>query len=88
MLLLRLHSALRPLLPTRRETWTPRESWGMFFVIGCMLTSTAQLRAKSQVSGRWSGLCACQQRRQEDEGRGSRLNCSLQALSHFRLVSP
>lgn len=45
-------------------------------------------RTKSQVSGRWRGLCACQQRRQEDEGRASRLKLQLQALSHFRLVSP
>lgn len=83
MLLLRLHSALRPLLPTRRETWAPRESWGMFFVIGCVSTSTAQLRAKSQVSGRWSGLCACQQRRQEDEGRGSRLKLQFTSTEPF-----
>lgn len=83
MLLLRLHSALRPLLPTRRETWAPRESWGMFCVIGCVSTSTAQLRAKSQVSGRWSGLCACQQRRQEDEGRGSRLKLQFTSTEPF-----
>lgn len=41
-----------PAPPHEKGNLGPARILGMFFVIGCMLTSTAQLRAKSQVSGR------------------------------------
>lgn len=72
-----------PSSPPKGKTWALRESCGMFFVINCTSASTARPRAKSRVSGRWSKLCACQRRRQEDKGRVSRLKLQLRSTEPF-----